>query len=53
MNQPQNQPQQVQSIDAAMELAITHANQVKGTTYPNPPVGCVIVDQEGLSLIHI
>ena len=47
MNQPQNQPQQVQSIDAAMELAITHANQVKGTTYPNPPVGCVIVDQEG------
>jgi len=47
MNHPQNQPQQVQSIDAAMELAITHANQVKGTTYPNPPVGCVIVDQEG------
>jgi diaminohydroxyphosphoribosylaminopyrimidine deaminase/5-amino-6-(5-phosphoribosylamino)uracil reductase len=30
-----------------MQLAIDHANQVKGSTYPNPPVGCVIVDQEG------
>jgi diaminohydroxyphosphoribosylaminopyrimidine deaminase/5-amino-6-(5-phosphoribosylamino)uracil reductase len=46
MNQP-NQPESVQSIDAAMQLAIDHANQVKGSTYPNPPVGCVIVDQEG------
>ena len=42
-----NQPQQVQSIDAAMQLAIDHANMVKGSTYPNPPVCCVIVDQEG------
>jgi len=47
MNQPSNQPESVQSIDAAMQLAIDHANQVKGSTYPNPPVGCVIVDQEG------
>jgi diaminohydroxyphosphoribosylaminopyrimidine deaminase / 5-amino-6-(5-phosphoribosylamino)uracil reductase len=39
--------EQVNSIDAAMRLAIDHANQVKGTTYPNPPVGAVIVDQEG------
>jgi diaminohydroxyphosphoribosylaminopyrimidine deaminase / 5-amino-6-(5-phosphoribosylamino)uracil reductase len=47
MNQPQNQPQSVSSIEAAMRLAIEHANQVKGTTYPNPPVGAVIVDPEG------
>jgi diaminohydroxyphosphoribosylaminopyrimidine deaminase/5-amino-6-(5-phosphoribosylamino)uracil reductase len=39
--------EQVQSIDAAMRLAIDHANQVKGSTYPNPPVGAVIVDPEG------
>ncbi len=39
--------EQVNSIDAAMRLAIEHANQVKGTTYPNPPVGAVIVDLEG------
>ncbi|OBK20899.1 riboflavin biosynthesis protein RibD [Mycobacterium asiaticum] len=30
-----------------MRLAIEHSYQVKGTTYPNPPVGAVIVDQEG------
>jgi diaminohydroxyphosphoribosylaminopyrimidine deaminase/5-amino-6-(5-phosphoribosylamino)uracil reductase len=47
MNQPPNQPESVQSIDAAMQLAVDHANRVKGSTYPNPPVGCVIVDQEG------
>jgi diaminohydroxyphosphoribosylaminopyrimidine deaminase / 5-amino-6-(5-phosphoribosylamino)uracil reductase len=44
MNQPE---QTVKSIDEAMKLAIELANQVKGTTYPNPPVGAVIVDQEG------
>lgn len=39
--------EQVKSIDEAMRLAIEHSFQVKGTTYPNPPVGAVIVDQEG------
>ncbi|HTY30296.1 bifunctional diaminohydroxyphosphoribosylaminopyrimidine deaminase/5-amino-6-(5-phosphoribosylamino)uracil reductase RibD [Mycobacterium sp.] len=30
-----------------MRLAIEHSYQVKGTTYPNPPVGAVIVDPQG------
>lgn len=30
-----------------MCLAIEHSYRVKGTTYPNPPVGAVIVDPEG------
>lgn len=42
-----NAPEQVKSIEEAMQLAIQHSYQVKGTTYPNPPVGAVIVDQEG------
>ncbi|WP_205877732.1 bifunctional diaminohydroxyphosphoribosylaminopyrimidine deaminase/5-amino-6-(5-phosphoribosylamino)uracil reductase RibD [Mycobacterium camsae] len=42
-----NTPAQVKSIEEAMKLAIEHSYQVKGTTYPNPPVGAVIVDQEG------
>jgi diaminohydroxyphosphoribosylaminopyrimidine deaminase/5-amino-6-(5-phosphoribosylamino)uracil reductase len=42
-----NQPQSVDSLDAAMRLAIEHSYRVKGTTYPNPPVGAVIVDPEG------
>ncbi|MHA7651920.1 bifunctional diaminohydroxyphosphoribosylaminopyrimidine deaminase/5-amino-6-(5-phosphoribosylamino)uracil reductase RibD [Mycobacterium sp. ML4] len=42
-----NVPEQVKSIEEAMRLAIEHSYQVKGTTYPNPPVGAVIVDQEG------
>jgi diaminohydroxyphosphoribosylaminopyrimidine deaminase/5-amino-6-(5-phosphoribosylamino)uracil reductase len=42
-----NQPQSVDSLEAAMRLAIEHSYQVKGTTYPNPPVGAVIVDPEG------
>lgn len=33
--------------DAAMRLAIEQSNLVKGTTYPNPPVGAVILDAEG------
>jgi diaminohydroxyphosphoribosylaminopyrimidine deaminase / 5-amino-6-(5-phosphoribosylamino)uracil reductase len=41
------EPQTVDSIDAAMRLAIEHSNQVKGATYPNPPVGAVIVDNDG------
>jgi diaminohydroxyphosphoribosylaminopyrimidine deaminase / 5-amino-6-(5-phosphoribosylamino)uracil reductase len=35
------------AIDAAMRLAIEHSNQVKGATYPNPPVGAVILDADG------
>jgi diaminohydroxyphosphoribosylaminopyrimidine deaminase/5-amino-6-(5-phosphoribosylamino)uracil reductase len=30
-----------------MRLAVQHAEQVKGTTYPNPPVGAVILDGDG------
>lgn len=33
--------------DAAMLLAIEQAQQVKGDTYPNPPVGAVILDRDG------
>jgi diaminohydroxyphosphoribosylaminopyrimidine deaminase / 5-amino-6-(5-phosphoribosylamino)uracil reductase len=39
--------EQVNTIEAAMRLAIEQSYQVKGTTYPNPPVGAVVVDQEG------
>lgn len=39
--------EQVKSIDEAMGLAIEHSYQVKGTTYPKPPVGAVIVDPNG------
>lgn len=37
------------SIDltAAMRLAIEQADRVKGSTYPNPPVGAVILDRDG------
>jgi diaminohydroxyphosphoribosylaminopyrimidine deaminase/5-amino-6-(5-phosphoribosylamino)uracil reductase len=35
------------SYDAAMRLAIEHADLVKGSTYPNPPVGAVILDRKG------
>ncbi|MBS4729436.1 bifunctional diaminohydroxyphosphoribosylaminopyrimidine deaminase/5-amino-6-(5-phosphoribosylamino)uracil reductase RibD [Mycobacterium sp. SM1] len=35
------------SHDAAMRLAVEHANMVKGSTYPNPPVGAVILDRDG------
>ncbi|MEB4210452.1 bifunctional diaminohydroxyphosphoribosylaminopyrimidine deaminase/5-amino-6-(5-phosphoribosylamino)uracil reductase RibD [Mycobacterium sp. 94-17] len=34
-------------LDAAMRLAIEQSNRVKGTTYPNPPVGAVILDTGG------
>lgn len=34
-------------LDAAMRLAIEQSNLVKGTTYPNPPVGAVILDTGG------
>jgi diaminohydroxyphosphoribosylaminopyrimidine deaminase / 5-amino-6-(5-phosphoribosylamino)uracil reductase len=39
--------QSVRGFDAAMRLAIQHSNHVKGTTYPNPPVGAVILDVDG------
>jgi diaminohydroxyphosphoribosylaminopyrimidine deaminase / 5-amino-6-(5-phosphoribosylamino)uracil reductase len=39
--------EQVNSIEAAMLLAIEQSYQVKGTTYPNPPVGAVILDSKG------
>ncbi|MGF2945585.1 bifunctional diaminohydroxyphosphoribosylaminopyrimidine deaminase/5-amino-6-(5-phosphoribosylamino)uracil reductase RibD [Mycobacterium sp. Lab-001] len=39
--------EQVKSIDEAMRMAIEQSYLVKGSTYPNPPVGAVIVDREG------
>ena len=33
--------------DAAMRAAIEQADRVKGRTYPNPPVGAVILDSDG------
>ena len=38
---------QVGDFDAAMRLAIEQAQHVKGSTYPNPPVGAVIIDRDG------
>ncbi|MDT5330188.1 MAG: diaminohydroxyphosphoribosylaminopyrimidine deaminase [Mycobacterium sp.] len=35
------------NLDAAMRLAVEQADRVKGTTYPNPPVGAVILDRDG------
>ncbi|GFG49246.1 riboflavin biosynthesis protein RibD [Mycolicibacterium agri] len=35
------------NVDAAMRLAIEQAEKVKGGTYPNPPVGAVILDRNG------
>jgi diaminohydroxyphosphoribosylaminopyrimidine deaminase/5-amino-6-(5-phosphoribosylamino)uracil reductase len=34
-------------LDAAMLLAIEQAQRVKGKTYPNPPVGAVVLDRDG------
>lgn len=33
--------------EAVMRLAIEQAERVKGSTYPNPPVGAVILDRDG------
>ncbi|OBG03799.1 bifunctional diaminohydroxyphosphoribosylaminopyrimidine deaminase/5-amino-6-(5-phosphoribosylamino)uracil reductase RibD [Mycolicibacter sinensis] len=33
--------------DAAMLLAIEQGQRVKGRTYPNPPVGAVVLDRDG------
>jgi diaminohydroxyphosphoribosylaminopyrimidine deaminase/5-amino-6-(5-phosphoribosylamino)uracil reductase len=30
----------------AMRLAVEHAEKVKGNTYPNPPVGAVVLDRQ-------
>ncbi len=35
------------NYEAAMRLADDRAAQVKGSTYPNPPVGAVILDTDG------
>lgn len=35
------------SFDAAMRLAVEQAEKVKGGTYPNPPVGAVVLDRNG------
>ncbi|MGV0645233.1 bifunctional diaminohydroxyphosphoribosylaminopyrimidine deaminase/5-amino-6-(5-phosphoribosylamino)uracil reductase RibD [Mycolicibacterium sp. XJ2546] len=34
------------NLEAAMRLAVDKANEVKGRTYPNPPVGAVILDRD-------
>ena len=34
-------------VEAAMRLAVDQAQRVKGSTYPNPPVGAVILDAAG------
>jgi diaminohydroxyphosphoribosylaminopyrimidine deaminase/5-amino-6-(5-phosphoribosylamino)uracil reductase len=35
------------NLDAAMRLAAEQAERIKGSTYPNPPVGAVILDRSG------
>ena len=35
------------TFETAMRSAIEQADQVKGRTYPNPPVGAVILDRDG------
>ncbi|HEX4586685.1 MAG TPA: bifunctional diaminohydroxyphosphoribosylaminopyrimidine deaminase/5-amino-6-(5-phosphoribosylamino)uracil reductase RibD [Mycobacterium sp.] len=35
------------NLEAAMRVAVEHADRVKGSTYPNPPVGAVILDRDG------
>jgi diaminohydroxyphosphoribosylaminopyrimidine deaminase/5-amino-6-(5-phosphoribosylamino)uracil reductase len=37
----------VSVAEAAMRRAIELSEQVKGSTYPNPPVGAVILDRDG------
>ncbi|MCV7384446.1 bifunctional diaminohydroxyphosphoribosylaminopyrimidine deaminase/5-amino-6-(5-phosphoribosylamino)uracil reductase RibD [Mycolicibacter longobardus] len=35
------------ALEAAMALAVEQAQRVKGSTYPNPPVGAVVLDRDG------
>ena len=35
------------NLDAAMAAAIEQSERAKGRTYPNPPVGAVILDRDG------
>jgi diaminohydroxyphosphoribosylaminopyrimidine deaminase/5-amino-6-(5-phosphoribosylamino)uracil reductase len=35
------------NLEAAMRLAVEQSAAVKGSTYPNPPVGAVILDRDG------
>ena len=35
------------NLEAAMRLTIKQSDRVKGSTYPNPPVGAVILDRDG------
>ncbi|MDG4668939.1 bifunctional diaminohydroxyphosphoribosylaminopyrimidine deaminase/5-amino-6-(5-phosphoribosylamino)uracil reductase RibD [Mycobacterium sp. 236(2023)] len=35
------------NLEAAMALAVEQSERVKGRTYPNPPVGAVILDRDG------
>lgn len=35
------------TVEAAMRLAVEQAEAVKGSTYPNPPCGAVILDRDG------
>ncbi|MBA8823553.1 diaminohydroxyphosphoribosylaminopyrimidine deaminase/5-amino-6-(5-phosphoribosylamino)uracil reductase [Saccharopolyspora lacisalsi] len=35
------------AVSAAMHTAMSAAGEVRGTTSPNPPVGCVILDSAG------
>lgn len=37
----------IDRVESAMRLAIVQAQRVKGSTYPNPPVGAVILDRDG------
>lgn len=38
----------IDSVEAAMDLAIAASEAVRGTTYPNPPVGAVVIDDDGI-----
>lgn len=44
---PQPGAPQPSGLEAAMRAAIAASTEVRGTTSPNPPVGCVILDIDG------
>ncbi|MGV0634182.1 bifunctional diaminohydroxyphosphoribosylaminopyrimidine deaminase/5-amino-6-(5-phosphoribosylamino)uracil reductase RibD [Mycolicibacillus trivialis] len=35
------------TVEAAMRLAVEESQRAKGATYPNPPVGAVVLDRDG------